>query len=141
MATISLCVFSWQLSFCTLCVSRFCDRSRHRHCVWHSLSPGQKNWQPHWKRLLPLQTSEGLGLPFLPLGSKGCGFHVCFVFPIDSVPLFEESNRKDLQQPREGDSKEKPWPDPVGRFQVDRQVDRANKKTVRWRSILLISNN
>ncbi len=65
----------------------------------------------------------------------------CFFFPIDSVPLFEESNRKDLQQPREGDSKEKPWPDPVGRFQVDRQVDRANKKTVRWRSILLISNN
>ena len=40
-----------------------CDGPRHSHCGNGVLS-GQKNWQPHWKRLLPLQTSKGLGLSF-----------------------------------------------------------------------------
>ena len=115
-------------SFCALSmsiVSICCDGPRHSHCVWHSLR--SKRLATALETTTTFTTFQRFGPVFVPIG-----FQRMWRFP----------NRKDLQQPREGDSKEKPGSLILGR--LTRWIGRwclGKQKTTRWRSILFISNN
>lgn len=55
---------------CLLCLYVVTDLDT---AIAFGILSGQKDWQPHWKRLLPLQPSKGLGLSLFQLAFKGCG--------------------------------------------------------------------
>ena len=55
---------------CPLCLYVVTDLDT---AIAFGILSGQKDWQPHWKRLLPLQPSKGLGLSLFQLAFKGCG--------------------------------------------------------------------
>ena len=76
-----------------------CDGPRHSHCVWHSLR--SKKLATALETTTTFTTFQRFGPVFVPIG-----FQRMWRFP----------NRKDLQQPREGDSKEKPGSLILGRL-------------------------